>query len=84
MTRSRVDLPPPLGPSSAVSEPDAMSTDTSRSTGVAPNDLFTCRTSIAISWLLRRAVPWVSSRMSTAISASTVATAKAAVWSKFW
>ena len=29
MTRSRVDLPPPLGPSSAVNEPLGMSTVTS-------------------------------------------------------
>src|SRR2546423_3089280 len=49
MTRSSVDLPPPLGPSSAVSEPGGTSMDTSRSTGVTPNDLFTSRTSMAMS-----------------------------------
>ena len=48
MIRSRVDFPPPLGPSNAVSEPLAMSTLTSDSTGVVPNDLLTERTSIAI------------------------------------
>src|SRR5438046_8482533 len=48
MTRSSVDLPPPLGPSSAVSDPGRMSTDTSRSTGVPPKLLVTSRTSIAI------------------------------------
>ena len=36
MIRSNVDLPPPLGPSSAVSEPVGMSTETSSSAAKSP------------------------------------------------
>src|SRR5689334_19254341 len=52
MTRSRVDLPPPLGPSSAVSEPDGMSTETSSSATNSPNFLVMRRASIPMSGLL--------------------------------
>src|SRR5215475_9828729 len=41
MTRSRVDLPPPLGPSSAVSEPEGMSTETSSRARKSPKHLVT-------------------------------------------
>ena len=44
MTRSSVDLPPPLGPSSAVSEPDGMSTETSSRAAKSPKLLLTLRT----------------------------------------
>src|SRR5829696_456640 len=37
MMRSRVDLPPPLGPSRAVSEPDGISTETSSRATNSPN-----------------------------------------------
>ena len=39
MMRSSVDLPPPLGPSSAVSWPVGMLTDTSSSATKSPNRL---------------------------------------------
>src|SRR6266508_2309993 len=55
ITRRRVDLPPPLGRSSAVSEPEAVSRETSRRTGVRPKDLLTLRTSMAISGTALRA-----------------------------
>ena len=41
MTRSSVDLPLPLGPSSAVSEPSGTSTETSSSAVKAPKRLVT-------------------------------------------
>jgi hypothetical protein len=41
ITRSRVDLPLPLGPSRAVSEPLGISTDTSSSAAKSPNRLDT-------------------------------------------
>src|SRR5262245_66556721 len=44
MIRSSVDLPEPLGPSSAVSEPLFTSSDTSSSAVNAPKDLDTLRT----------------------------------------
>ena len=53
MIRSRVDLPPPLGPSSAVSEPVGMSTDTSSSAAKSPKLLETLLTRIA-----SRRPPW--------------------------
>src|SRR6476620_10791886 len=49
ITRSRVDLPLPLGPRSAVSEPLATSTETSSSATKSPNFLETLRASIAMS-----------------------------------
>ena len=48
MTRSSVDLPPPLGPSSAVSEPDGISTETSVSAAKSPKLLLTSRTMMLI------------------------------------
>src|SRR4051812_8347547 len=47
ITRSRVDLPLPLGPRSAVSEPLATSIETSSSATKSPNRLVTLRASIA-------------------------------------
>src|SRR4029079_7091630 len=52
MTRSRVDLPPPLGPSRAVSEPDGTSTETSSRATNSPNLLVMRRASIPTSGLL--------------------------------
>ena len=46
MMRSRVDLPPPLGPRSAVSWPVGMVTLTSSSATKSPNFLFTPETSM--------------------------------------
>src|SRR3954471_20278032 len=48
ITRSSVDLPPPLGPSSAVSEPSGTTTDTSLSAACSPNRLLTPWASIAM------------------------------------
>src|SRR6476646_1877047 len=53
MTRRRVDLPLPLGPSSAVREPLATSTDTSSSATKSPKRFVTLRASIAMSFLPR-------------------------------
>src|SRR4051812_6562691 len=47
ITRSSVDLPLPLGPSSAVSDPLSTSTETSSSAAKSPNFLLTLRASIA-------------------------------------
>ena len=49
ITRSSVDFPLPLGPSSAVSEPLSTSTETSSSAVKSPKRFVTFRTSIAIS-----------------------------------
>ena len=46
--RRRVDLPEPLGPSTAVSEPSGISSDTSSSAVKAPKRFVTLRTSIDI------------------------------------
>ena len=54
MMRSSVDLPPPLGPSTAVSWPDSMSTVTSSSAWKSPNDLLTSRTWMLMQISLRR------------------------------
>src|SRR5439155_11406078 len=51
ITRKSVDLPLPLGPSSAVSEPLSTSTDTSSSATNSPNRFVTLRASIAMSLL---------------------------------
>ena len=48
ITRSSVDLPLPLGPSSAVSDPARTSIDTSSSATNVPNCLLTLRTTIDI------------------------------------
>ena len=48
MMRSSVDLPPPLGPSSAVSWPVGMLTDTSSSATKSPKRLLTLMTSMLI------------------------------------
>src|SRR5689334_1830999 len=53
ITRRSVDLPDPLGPSSAVSEPLATSTETSSSATKSPNRLVTLRASIATEVLPR-------------------------------
>src|SRR3954452_7685246 len=53
ITRSSVDLPLPLGPSSAVREPLATSTETSSSATKSPKRLVTLRASIATSFLPR-------------------------------
>ena len=84
MTRSRVDLPPPLGPSSAVSEPLGISTETSVSAAKSPKFLFTSRTMMLMtcSSFGRRA--WLISRARTAVSTSRTAQAYAVCWSKFW
>ena len=42
MTRSSVDLPEPDGPSSAVSDPDGISSETSWSASKSPKDLVMC------------------------------------------
>ena len=49
MMRSSVDLPEPLGPSSAVSEPPSTSSETSSSAWKLPKRFETLRTSIDIS-----------------------------------
>ena len=46
MIRSSVDLPEPLGPSSEVSDPSWISSETSSSALKSPNDLVTSRTAI--------------------------------------
>jgi hypothetical protein len=46
MTRSSVDLPDPLGPSSAISDPLGTETETSSSATNSPKRLVTLRTSI--------------------------------------
>ncbi len=46
MIRSRLDLPEPLGPSSAVSEPPGTSSVTSSSATKSPKRLVTSRTAI--------------------------------------
>src|SRR5262245_316525 len=46
MTRSRVDFPPPLGPSRVVVRPGATDTDTASRTRTGPNDFDTPRKSI--------------------------------------
>ena len=48
MIRSSVDLPEPLGPSSAVSEPPATSSETSSSAEKSPKLFETLRTRIDI------------------------------------
>src|SRR5581483_4698465 len=57
ITRRSVDLPLPLGPSSAVSEPLATSTETSSSATNSPNRFVTLRASIAT-----RVLPWSDDR----------------------
>src|SRR5215831_3551022 len=57
MTRSSVDLPLPLGPSSAVSEPLATSTETESSATKSPKRFVTLRASIATCFL-----PWFEHR----------------------
>src|SRR5690242_12890397 len=49
ITRSSVDLPPPLGPSSAVSEPSGTITETSVRAACSPNRFPTPCASIAMS-----------------------------------
>ena len=46
MTRSSVDLPEPLGPSSAVSEPSGTSSETSSSARKSPKRFVTASTEI--------------------------------------
>src|SRR3982751_5374616 len=53
MTRSSVDLPLPLGPSSAVNEPLPTPIDTSSSAVKSPNRFVTLRASIAMGFLSR-------------------------------
>ena len=48
ITRSSVDLPLPLGPSSAVSEPSGISSETSSRATKSPNCLVTLSALIAI------------------------------------
>ena len=48
MTRRSVDLPLPLGPSSAVSEPDATSIEASSSATKSPNRFVTDLATMAI------------------------------------
>src|ERR1700761_5031921 len=54
MMRSSVDLPPPLGPSSAVSRPLSTVRLTSSSATKLPNRLPTCSTAMPISDVLLR------------------------------
>ncbi len=54
MMHNSVDLPPPLGPSSAVSDPSGMSIDTSSSAVKPASRLVMLRTVIAIT-----SRPWV-------------------------
>ncbi len=49
MMRSRVDLPLPDGPSSAVSDPPGIASETSSSAAKSPKRFVTRRTAIAIS-----------------------------------
>jgi hypothetical protein len=51
MTRSSVDLPLPLGPSSAVSDPPGIASDTPSSAVKSPKRFVTRRTAMAISAL---------------------------------
>src|SRR3954469_211318 len=55
MTRSRVDLPPPLGPSRAVNDPDGISTETSSRATKSPKRLVMLMASIPMSSLVLRA-----------------------------
>ncbi len=50
MIRRSVDLPEPLGPSSAVSEPPSTSSDTSSSATKSPNTFETLRMTMDIRW----------------------------------
>ena len=50
MIRSRVDLPPPLGPSSAVSEPDGTSSVTSSRATASPKRFEIDSTWMLIAW----------------------------------
>ena len=50
MIRSSVDLPEPLGPSSAVSEPSGTSSDTPSRALKSPNDLTMSVTVMLIWW----------------------------------
>src|SRR3954469_12912874 len=52
ITRRSVDLPLPLGPSSAVKDPPAIAMETSSSATYSPNRLVTRRTAIATRVLL--------------------------------
>ena len=71
MTRSSVDLPPPLGPSSAVSEPSGISTETSSRATKSPNCLVTLSALIAISASWRGLNMVMRSTVESAIRAST-------------
>ncbi len=87
MIRSSVDLPLPLGPSSAVSAPSSTRMQTSSSATKSPKRLLTLRTSIAIrrpSLLrVRRVSRFIASSVASASSASTTAAVYAPVVSKF-
>ena len=84
MIRSSVDLPLPLGPSKATSDPVGTSSETSSSATKSPNRLETLRIEMDI----RRGSSLGLSRIMqirtmTAITASISETAYAPAWSKF-
>ena len=54
MIRSSVDLPEPLGPSSAVSEPSGISSETSSSATKSPKRFVT-----SVTGIMRRLLPWL-------------------------
>ena len=84
MIRSRVDLPPPDGPSRAVSWPFGMVTETSSSATKSPKRLVTPETSMLmrVDSLGRRSE--TTTMQSTATNASTNDVAYAVDCSKFW
>ena len=78
MIRRSVDLPLPLGPSSAVSEPSSTRMQTSSSATKSPKRLLTLSASIAIAQTavlrrVRRVSRFISTRVARASSASTTA-----------
>ena len=79
MIRSSVDLPLPLGPSSAVSAPSPTVMETSSSAMKVPKRLLTLCTSIAIRRpsfpRVRRVSRFIASSVASASSASTTAAA---------
>ena len=84
MIRSSVDLPPPEGPSSAVSWPVGMETETSSSATKSPKDLLTFLMSMLMRELSlgRRRETMTMQRTLTNASRNDVAYAVAC--SKFW
>ena len=69
MTRSSVDLPEPLGPSSAVSEPSSTATETPSSAWKSPKRLRHV-VDCDHDWSFRGRSPVITSRVASAMSAS--------------